>query len=798
MTIQPTYHLLLPQQATPLIDREKELDKLHEILEGKSRLLTLIGIGGIGKTRLALELGNQCKERYKHGVGFVSLEAVSSPDYLVTKIADALQFSFYSNGQEEQDLRVELLDFLREKELLLILDNFEHLLPDTDLVADILQAAPDVQILVTSQERLGLLEEWVFELHGLPCPVGELQNLESYESVQLFNQRAHQVNAELDLTSEELPHVAQICRLVGGLPLGLELASSWTRVLSCKEIAQEIEKDLDFLKGASTRNLPERHRSLRAVFERSWQLLNDEEREVLRKLTVFRGGFRVSAATNVAGAPLRLLLTLTDKSLLQRVDQERFAVPKVLRNYARQKFEADLDAGEKESIYARHCDYYCRALEEREGDLWNDNQADTLASISIDLENVRQAWQWAISQGDIESLSRSLETVYRYYQTRSLFQEGERLLSQVVAMASEQAEGRLLLGRTLSRQGRLLLRMARLEESKAVLEEGVTILEALGAQDDLSSSLSVLAVIAEAEGEQEKAIALQERSLEIFQEVDNKRGVATAHLRLGNVSYGQGNYEEARKGYQKSQLLFRDLGDQRGMAMCLNNLGSIADTLGEYREARWLYRESLAIKWDLGDHRGVAYTLNNLGFVSYLVGDYDLAETKLTESLAIFRDIGDRRGAAFALTNLGNVAFGREDYDTAETYFQESLDICREIDYGIGSAYALNHLGNVYQQTDQTAKAYSHHLEALEVAEASRATPVILEILVDGARLLAKDGQADIACRILRMVEAHPSARHSVKENAANLLAVQAVDFESDELADLTLEEAMAEMMEGV
>jgi predicted ATPase len=663
-------------------------------------------------------------------------------------------------------------------------------LEGADLVTEIIQAAPAVKILVTSQERLNVAEEWLLDLQGLAYPGKGSQQAGEYDAVKLFTELTQKVNPRFQLSDDEAPHVAKICRLMGGLPLGIELASSWTRVLPTREIAQEIEKDLDFLSGLPARSLPERHRSLRAVFEYTWRLLTDTERDALRKLTVFHGGFKARAAIFVAGAPLSLLLALADKSLLQRFADERFAIPDVLRQYAHQKFEADLESALKDEVFARHCEYYCAALEEREPELLSDSQAEVLSDISIDLENVRQAWEWATSRRDVGSLERSMEAVYRYYQTRSLFHEGEQLFRKIVTMCRDDGMEGPTLGRALSRQGRLLLRMSQIETSKEILEESVLILKRFDIRRDLASTLSVLAVIAEAEGDYERSVAMQERSLKLFNEVSDRKGVAAVHLRLGNVGFATGDYSMARLRYQTSNQLYRELGDQRGMAMCLNNLGSIADTLGEYREARRLFRESLAIKRDLGDRRGVAYTMNNLGFVSYLLGDYDQAEAQLSECLAIFREIGDRRGIAFALVNLGNVAYGRGEYFASEAAYLESLQQCEEIGYRVGCAYALNCLGNVSRQTNRPSEARAYHERALDHAVAVQAVPAILEILVDASPLLLEDGHDNLAMAVLRLVHTHPSSRFEVRERAAVMLAEYETGKEVVEPSGISLQDA--------
>ena len=759
---QPT--IRLPRQLTSFVGREEELAEIDAVLAGKrGRLATIIGPGGTGKTRLALEAATRRQAMYAHGVFFVPLAPVNSADYLLATLADVLEFSFYGGrgGYEEQ--KMQLLDFLREKEMLLVLDNFEHLLDGVALIDEVLKAASGIQMLVTSQERLNLLGESLVEIYGLQCPQGRPEDMGSCSAVALFVQRASLVNSDFLLTDEVKPSVARICRLVSGLPLGLELASSWVRMLSCEEIAAQIESDLDFL-ATSLRNIPPRHRSLRAVFEHSWRLLSHREQEILGKLAVFRGGFDAVAAKEIAGALLSHLLTLTDKSLLQRGEDGRYAIPEVLRQYALERFDKPVQA----AVEREHGEYFGRFLQARERVLMGEGQTQALGQISAEIENIRQMWRWAIAQRDEAVLDQSLEGLYRFYQTRSWFQEGAEMLGQVVGLA---VAGSLLQGRALSRQGRLLVRLSQLDKGQAVLQQGLAILQSLNVPREVAPILSVLGVIAEMQGDYVTAREWQEQSRTIYHEIGEVGGEANGLLRLGNVAYTLGKFDEARRYYGQSLLLRERTGDRRGIALCLNNLGSVADTVGKYEEAWPLYRESVAIKREIGDRRGLAYSLNNLGHLGWLVGEYETAETDLNECLTVFRDIGDRKGIAFALTNLGNLAHARQDYTQAQRLYEESLAIAQELDYKIGMAYALNHLGTNCRSVGKYEGAMDYYRAALQTASAVKATPVVLEILIEVAGLQTATQQRSQASRLLAAILAQPAARKHVTEKAQVLLA---------------------------
>lgn len=314
------YYNNLPAQTTSFIGREEELALIEQYLGNPAcRLLTIIGLGGIGKTRLALQ-ASAATGQFQQGVCFVGLASISSPEFLISTIASALNFPLYGRG----DPITQLINYLSDKEMLLVLDNFEHLISGAGLLVEILQRAPHLNMLVTSRERLGLQEEWVLDLQGLTFPESEeIVLLENYSAVQLFLQRAQQVQADFWLRYLDKPAVARICRLVEGMPLGIELAAAWIRTFSCREIAVEIEKNYDFLT-TSLQNIPKRHHSLQAVFEHSWGLLSEEERNVFSRLSVFWGGFSRKSAEQVVGASAFLLSALVDKSLLRRTDTDHY------------------------------------------------------------------------------------------------------------------------------------------------------------------------------------------------------------------------------------------------------------------------------------------------------------------------------------------------------------------------------------------------------------------------------------------------------------------------------------------
>ena len=388
----------LPGYTAPFFGRENELHQIISLLvDPTCRLVTLAGPGGMGKTRLAIEAAQRFHDASQHDFVFVPLQPLAAPDLIVPAVAAALSFQFFSSGEPKQ----QLLEFLREKSLLLVMDNFEHLLAGVDLLADILQAAPAVKCLVTSRERLNIQEEWGLSLEGLSFPEDDVQgSLESYSAVRLFAQRARQFQVNFSPEGNERA-VQQICSSVEGMPLGLELAATWLRVMSCPQIAEHLGSSLDFLT-TPLRNVAERHRSLHTVFEQSWKLLTTDEQAVLMRLSVFRGGFDLDAAQAAAGASLAMLAGLADKSLIRLLGNRRYDLHELLRQYTEQALEA---TGTADTAHSAHSSYYLKFVAKRDADIKGRRQQTGLYELRIDLENIRASLFWAVEHEQVDLIT---------------------------------------------------------------------------------------------------------------------------------------------------------------------------------------------------------------------------------------------------------------------------------------------------------------------------------------------------------------------------------------------------------
>jgi predicted ATPase/class 3 adenylate cyclase/Tfp pilus assembly protein PilF len=761
----------LPPQSTPFIGREEELAKILAYLDDPAcRLLTLLGPGGIGKTRLALQAAAQLIDAFQYGVYAVFLAPLSSADLIIPTIADALRFTFYSR----EDPKTQMINYLREKQLLLVLDNFEHVTAGAGLLAELLPSAPQVKLLVTSRTRLNLQGERLLDIHGMKFPQnGQTNGIEDHAAVRLFLQGARRVGAHLDWTQEQ-PHVVRICQLVCGVPLAIELAAAWTRALPCTEIAQEIQQSLDFLE-TSMADLPERHRSLRGAFEYSWKLLSEPERDAFSKLSVFRGGFTRSAAQRVTGASLLLLSALIDKSLLYRNASEHYEVHELLRQYGEERLKRDPQVYER--TRDRHCAYYSEALQSLEGALKGAERKAALEKIQPEIDNVRAAWNWAVAHGPEGAIEKSLQSLYCFYELRSRYFEGQAAFEEAIAPRRKRqtlgspAEPNPLLAKLLARQGGFCCSLGLHEQAKQLLEESLALCSRGGAREELAFILLNLGVVHLRFGEYQRAREFAHESLVICRAAGDPRGIADALNTLGNIGWQLGEYAQAKRFYQEGLAIRKETGDLWGLGGSLNNLGIIADQLGEYAEAKRLLTESLALSRQIGDRRLTGESLNNLGLTAEHLGELVEAKEFYQESLAIKREIGDRWSIGRSLNNLGEVTMRLGEYGEARRLLEESLAIKREVGDRRGYAWSLCQLSYALAALGDGATAKAHLRQALAVAVELKAVPVAAEALVGMAKFLAAEGEAARAVTLLSFVLHHPATGKELHDRARKQLS---------------------------
>jgi len=680
----------LPVQQTSFVGREDELQDVLDLLN-KTRLLTLTGPGGVGKTRLALQAAAQSIDNFPHGTFFVPLTAVNSPDYLPQSIADAMKFSFdyhsSSLSPEEQ-----LLEYLETRSLLLVLDNFEHLMGGTEFVVKLLQGTAKLYLLVTSRERLKLNSEWTYEVKGMSFPAnGSNLGLEEYSAVQLFIERARQVHSYAVLMEDEKPCVKRICQLVQGMPLGIELAAGWLPVLSCQEIADEIETSLDFL-SSTQRDQPDKHRSLRAAFDYSWKLLDEEHKRVFRALSIFQGGFDRKAAAQVMGADLRILSELVDKSFLHRTDQGRYEIHALLKQFGDERLNSHPD--EKQETNENHSRYYVEFLESVQKEILGEDLIRIREQVRMEKENIRAALQWSAVHWQPKESAAALNAYMMFYFVQG-WHEGREAFQTLISylQANQRTDQPYYTARTA--YAMFAASITHLDEAEKVCLEDLPILRDLKLGSELGMCLLTLGIVACERGEYELSNPYLSESIQLLKGSNRDSMAGEALLWLGYVIYLQGDYTEAKSLFEESCQRYEGVGDLVGTSFALSKLGLIADALHDFASARRYHEQALEIFSRFGDKAGVGYTNSRLSLTAYGEGNFSAAVEYGRIGLESFSEIGHIWGIGASNCRIGFAALELGELGLAEICLQEALIRSQEAQHTPLILYALAGIGNL-------------------------------------------------------------------------------------------------------
>ncbi len=648
----------LPIQATSFIGREAALDGLQQRLADPDvRLMTIVGPGGIGKTRLSLALAErqlQPTTAFPDGVFFISLAPIRSANMLIQTIAEGLAFSLAS----AEEPVTQLLTYLRHKRMLLVLDNFEHLLDGVVLVSQILQTAVQVKILITSRERLNLANETLWPIGGLNF--SRLTGVEmalANEAVQLFTQRARRIWPDFALRPDDLPHLERILQGVWGMPLAIELAAAWLNMLSLAEIAAELSHSLDLLE-SKLRDVPNRHRSMRLVFDHSWERLTEEEQSLFKALSIFRDGFTREAARQITGASLRGLAGLVNKSLLtSQPDNGRYELHELLRQYAEEKLEADPPA--RTTTQQAHAAYYADLMQQSWADLRSARQLTALAAIERDIENIRAAWRYWLAEKTSAELLKFMDSFYMVYDIRgwnqaaiALFQEVAR---QMYPLSGDET-AKLVRGKALGYGGFFTGIIGNPEQGSLSSTEAVALIRPLNQPEALlyalcCASLSYLYLNNFAE-----VIQAAQEWRQIGAAIGDRWGETISFNFTASALIGQGQLTEAQEKVDRSlQIFSQEIGEHFGLSWAALVRGRVALGLGTYAKAKPFYDRSLAAAQALGYRRTIQQSYDNLGDVAFYLGKLDQAERCFRLSLEVSEETGQIREMVGTLHDLARV-----------------------------------------------------------------------------------------------------------------------------------------------
>ena len=675
----------LPAARTSFVGREEELGEIDRMLQKPDcRLLTLVGPGGVGKSRLALEAAARRIERYPHGVHYVPLAGVPAPDLLAPAVAESLQFQVDS-AHSAIPARDQLIDYLRERTALLVLDNFEHLLDARDVVTQIIEEAPLVEMLTTSRERLQVQSEWVLDVGGLELTNDNGHasgNGHAHESAasRLFVDRARQVNAGFVLGDEERPQVERVCRLVQGMPLGIELAAAWVSTLTAAEIADEIEHNLGFLQ-TSMRDVPERHRSLRAAFDQSWRLLSDEVRSVFAGLSIFRGGFTREAAAAVAKANIAQLHDLVAKSLVRRTGMGRFELHELLRQFAAERLAET--GNELAATSERHARHYLGRLAERRLTLEGPDMADARDELRPDLDNLRLATEWAIGNWPEQETRSLLSALHLFFFIHGPFEGAEtfdRLADAAEVKGSPSADparvSDVALAVLVHRAG-LQTELGYDEEVERLLVACLPVLRERALRDELGHALHALGIMGTYKDTYPDAARYLDEAIVALTAEGERFWVSAALAWLGFVRLLENDLDRAGKSFRQMFDLARESGQPLMLAYALSKLGILADTEGRYADAMRLHMEANALFEGVGEVGGTGYTLSRASLSAYGLGDIAEAMRLGRAGYEAFRQVNHRWGMTGALCRMGFAAMALGGAEEARGYFVDALGRAR-------------------------------------------------------------------------------------------------------------------------
>ncbi len=704
----------LPYQPTPFLGRKEELhDLARRLAEPGTRLITLLGPGGFGKTRLALQLAADHVGRYE-GVHWLPLAPLVSEDRMFAVLASALGLVFYT----DEDPMSKILSALQNKRVLLVFDNFEHL-PGGRVFVEKLLEIPTLQIVVTSRESLRHPLEQVVPIGGLQYP--EYEGAAAFEesgAFQLFFLHLRKTGRTSGFDEPERRAFLELCRLLHGMPLGLEMAASLTVEHTLAEVVEEVRAHVDLLTSALP-HLPDRQKSVRAVFEYSWKLLNPAQARTLARLSVLRTAFDLRAARRVGDCESEDLQQLVNRSLLMSLPGGMFQLHEIVRYYAKERLYEN--PRERYMAQSTHARYFLAFIRSRYVLFHGKDQRVHLEQVSSVLEDISAAFDWSMEQGRLEWITRSLESYGLFFERKARFQEGREAFNRMLgalleagAINDDLRDVAILHARLLAWKVFLGVRIGSVEGMAEDLETILKLLGPTGKRQDRAFAALLQGQWHELKGEGVEALSKYRKAIALYKEVGDPRGISMARNRLSQTVLTQGNAEEARREAADSLEYYERQEDPSGMAWSHVLLGEVAFHQLRFEEARRHYRQALEGYLAVGNRDGVGWTMILLGSLAKTLGELPAAEQMFREALSIEEELLNNAAQAWIHQHLGETAWFQSRYSDALVEFQKCLDLYRAIDDRRGIVRTLHCLGKTEITRNNADAAEVHFLAAGE------------------------------------------------------------------------------------
>ena len=770
--------LNFPTPLTPFVGREQELNQLKSLLtDPGTRLVTLTGPGGMGKTRLALEAAKSLNGHFTDGICWVAFSGLDKAglvfttinEYIAENMVNALRLTL-SGAKSPKNL---LESYLANRENLIVLDSFEALITGVSFISELLAETKTCKFLITSRERLKIPGEVLYPIQGLAHTREDSGNTTPIDAVTLFTQAAKRVaNDEFNATGQ-LSVIQRLCQTLEGMPLAIELAAEWTRLLPVEEIEKELKHGLEFLDAGST--------SIRSVFDRSWNRLTDQQRDSFSRLAVFQRGFTREAVENVTSTDLVTLTALFDKSLVQKIDEGHYTLHDLLRQYAAEKLES---SGERDSTRDSHCAYFANLVA---------NQLESIMSgdhrkILVDLDNIRASWQWAVKRCRLADINMMMFPLDWFFNLRAYYSEAIaafRLVMDTLQMPQPEGLQGIVYGKALVHFGLEKSFVEGADQASPVIIKGLKILRKLGRREDFTwlQLISVFQGIFKNDPQTREQYCLE--CLDFFEEQNDSLGTAFSLIVLGTHYRQVDRFLEAQQCIERGLAISRSIGDQEGSANALRHLGHLNLHLGNFEAAWQNYQEEAALWSALSLPRLKSQALQSIANTSLAMGNLEEAEQIYLESLAEFEQLGDPGNALINLFGLTRIAIQQKKHRKALELLQDARSIMKGRHDSEDQARWCLLSGRISMQQNDLKAAHLALCRALEVHSKVH-NHTLIETFIDFAHYHQRQSEVETAARLLGFIQAQSGLPALLIQERINPLSTKLIgDLDAGRLAEL-------------